>query len=193
MPFLPILPVPTMPIVVPIVPFYSQVTDIDLHDWQKKGCGIASLAMLVNYYKPDTVSVNKLLALGIAAGAYDKNAGWIHKGLISLANQYDLTGKTYDLSKSTNTVAFAQFKKILKDGPVMVSIHYKFDPKSTIPHLVVIDGIDEDGMIHYNDPASGVGDKEISEAKFLAAWKKRFIVIRPIVEVAMVDSSFFRI
>lgn len=172
---LPIIPVHTQ---VPIVPFYSQFQDIKPLAWQKVGCGVTSLAMIIEYYKPNSVSVNILLTQAIAGGAYNKNAGWMHKDLILLSNQYGLEGNSYDMASLSKDAAFIQFKKSLKDGPVMASVHYKFDPKNPIPHLVVIDGIDGD-TIYYNDPALKSGTKEISTEKFLKAWKKKFIVIRP--------------
>jgi predicted double-glycine peptidase len=172
----PIIPVP--PVNIPNVPFYSQFYDIDSIKWKKVGCGVASLAMVINYYKPETVTVNKLLIQGITDGAYDQKAGWIYSGLISLAKQYGLSGKAYDLQKLSNASAFKQFKNNLKNGPVIVSVHYKFDPKSTIPHLVVVDGIDNN-VIYYNDPATKTGQSQISVENFLKGWKKRFIVIEP--------------
>ena len=168
---------PAVSAVIPNVPFYSQFRDITSPKWQKVGCGVASLAMVIDYYKP-AVSVNTLLQQGIAAGAYLQNAGWTYKGLISLSQKYGLDGSSYDLGKSDSKVAFEQFKKYLQDGPVIASIHYKFDPKSSIPHLVVIDGIKGD-YIYYNDPASKKGGEKILVVDFLKAWKKRFIVMRP--------------
>ena len=169
---------PPVPIQVPNVPFYSQFQDIQSTTWQKVGCGITSLAMVIDYYKPDSVTVNQLLGQGILAGAYDTNAGWIHKGLISLSTKYGMEGNSYNFSSSKQSVAFAEFKKFLDDGPVIVSIHYKFNPKSTIPHLVVIEGI-QNGVIYYNDPALKTGQKTISTEDFQKGWKKKFIVIRP--------------
>jgi len=164
--------------VVPTVPFYSQFRDISSAKWQKVGCGVASLAMVIDFYKPDTVSVNALLNEGIKAGAYLNNAGWTYKGLIQISKPYGLDGKSFDLGKLSKDAAFAQFKEHLNEGPVIASVHYKFDPKSTIPHLVVIDGI-RDGVVYYNDPAAKTGGLQISTADFLKAWKKRFIVVRP--------------
>lgn len=172
------IPYINVPISVPNVPFYSQIADIQLPEWRKKGCGVASLAMLIEFYKPDTVSVNKLLEQGIASGAYLQSAGWTHRGLVLLAKKYGLDGNNYDLSKLDKTAAFARFKDFLKDGPAIASVYYKFDPKSPIPHLVVINGIYND-VVYYNDPASNAGEKEISVAGFLRGWKKRFIVVRP--------------
>ena len=140
-----------------------------------------SLAMIIDYYTPNAVSVNALLQKGVAAGAYENNVGWIYAGLIRLSKQYGLDGTYYDLSKLDTQTAFDRFKNYVKDGPVILSVHYKFDPKSTIPHLVVIDGV-SNGIVYYNDPAAKTGEKQISVSDFLNGWKKKVIVIRPTAE-----------
>lgn len=163
----------------PDVPFYSQFKDISSAKWQKVGCGIASLAMLIDYYESNSVSsVDTLLTQGITSGAYLKNAGWTHRGLIALSKKYGLDGTSYDLARSSKTEAYEKFLGALDEGPVMASVHYKFDSKSTIPHLVVITAILGD-TVYYNDPAAESGDKTISVFEFKRAWKKRFIVLRP--------------
>lgn len=169
-----------LPTAIPDVPFYSQFTDITSPSWKKVGCGITSLAMIIDYYKPK-VAVNTLLGQGIALGAYNHNAGWTYAGLIAVAKKHGLTGKTYDLGTSTAKVALAEMQKQLKDGPVMASVHYKLEQSNPIPHLIVVNGITDD-TVYYNDPAAKEGEKTISTKGFLAAWKKRFIVIRPVVE-----------
>lgn len=181
-------PAIVMPVSVADVPFYSQFTDITSAAWKKVGCGIASLAMVIDYYKPDSVSVDTLLSQAIKAGAYDPNAGWIHSGLIRVSNKYGLDGNSYDFSGSSSKVALADIKTYLDGGPVIASIHYKFDPKSTIPHLVVIDGISGDS-VYYNDPAAKSGEKQIAVADFLKGWKKRIIVVRPTNTLASATSS----
>lgn len=170
------------------VPFYSQFRDITSPKWKKVGCGIASLAMVIEYYEPDTVSVDTLLGQAINSGAYQNNAGWIHKGLVSLSRKYGLDGKAYDLSGGDKETALKALKSHLKDGPVMVSVHYKFDPKSPIPHLAIINSIDGD-TVYYNDPAMDKGGKQISTTQFLKAWKKRFIVFRPVEKIEKVAMS----
>src|SRR3989338_2820020 len=60
---------------VPTVPFYSQFNDITPASWKKVGCGIASLAMLIEYYNPGSVTVDNLLQEGIDANAYIDSAG----------------------------------------------------------------------------------------------------------------------
>lgn len=163
---------------IPSVPFYSQFADIRSPEWQKNGCGVTSLAMVIDYYKPKAASVETLLAEGIAADAYIQNVGWTYKGLISISAKYGFGGDSYDFAGLSAEAAFAKFKSYLTDGPIIVSVHYKFDPASTIPHLVVISGL-KDNVLYYNDPAATVGGKTISVADFLRGWKKRFIVIRP--------------
>jgi uncharacterized protein YvpB len=171
----------SVPGAIPVVPFYSQFDDITAPEWKKIGCGVTSLAMIIDFYSPGAVSVNALLKQGITAGAYIKDAGWSHMGLVRLSQKYGLDGSAHDLSKSGAAAALAGFKSYVDDGPVIASVHYKFDPKSTIPHLVVIDGMD-DTYVYYNDPASDVGGKKISIADFQKGWKKRFIVIRDVTD-----------
>lgn len=160
------------------VPFFSQFRDIESPKWQKIGCGIASLAMIIDFYKPGAVSANALLKQGVAAGAYNYNAGWIYAGLIDLSKQYGLNGAYYNLTTLSSEAAYAELSQHLKSGPVIASVHYKFDPKSTIPHLVVLNRIEGD-RVYYNDPAAKIGGQSISKTDFLKAWKKKIIDIRP--------------
>lgn len=162
---------------VPNVPSFSQFLNIESPKWQKVGCGITSLAMVIDYYKPNAVTVDALLARGIALGAYDSSAGWIHGDLVSLSKKYGLDGSTHDLSKSSASSALAALQKSVNNGPVIASVHYKMDPKNPIPHLVVIDAINN-GIVYYNDPASTSGKKQITTANFMKAWKQRYIVIK---------------
>jgi uncharacterized protein YvpB len=159
------------------VPFRSQFTDISAPEWKKVGCGITSLAMLIDFYQPEEVTVDELLKRGIAAGAYS-DAGWSHAGLINLSHKYGLKGESHDLSGSSMDSAFAALKEELKNGPVMASVHYTFTPTNPIPHIVVVSGV-SDGKVYYNDPAGKSGGGSISIAKFQGAWKKRYIDIRP--------------
>ncbi|OGD67977.1 hypothetical protein A3I18_00105 [Candidatus Campbellbacteria bacterium RIFCSPLOWO2_02_FULL_35_11] len=158
------------------VPFFSQFKDITTEKWKKVGCGIASMAMIIDYYKPAEVSANSLLNEGIRAGAYIEDAGWSHKGLALLADDHGLVGTTHDLSSSNMDAAFDQFEKTLEKGPVIASVHYTFEPTNPIPHLAVINGIKGD-TLYYSDPAEGQGT--ISVEKFKRAWKKRYIEVRP--------------
>ena len=158
------------------VPFFSQFTDISSPKWQKVGCGIASLGMIIEYYKPGTVSVDTLLADGLEQGAYS-DAGWTYKGLIGVSSAYGFTGESHDLAG--NAGAFTQFKDAVRRGPVIASVYYTFEPGNPIPHLVVVTKIEGD-TVYYNDPAEREGGGTISVDAFTKAWKKRYIEIYPI-------------
>lgn len=167
---------------IPAVPFYSQFTDISSASWQKVGCGIASLAMLIDYYSDEAVSVDQLLERGIAAKAYLNNAGWIHSGLIDLSLAYGLNGESHSLAGLGGDEAFVKLTDILAGGPVMASVHYTFEPTNPIPHLVVVTGV-QDGKVFYNDPAEPFGEGSLSIEKFKRAWKQRYIAIRPVSDI----------
>jgi len=160
------------------VPFYSQFSDIHSPDWKKVSCGIASLAMLIDFYSDEEISADALLSRGITAGAYQENAGWIHDGLIGLSHPYGLDGESVSLAQLTMDAAFATLVTVLHDGPVMASVHYTFEPTNPIPHLVVITGVRE-GKVFYNDPAEVSAAGSLSIEKFEKAWKKRYVTIRP--------------
>lgn len=160
-----------------VVPFYSQFDDISRPEWRKIGCGIASLAMLIDYYGP-AVSVDTLLSEGIAANAYLNNVGWIHAGLVSVSEKYGLTGASHSLSHLGAEAALAELESVLEEGPVIASVYYTFTPGHPIPHLVVINDI-KDGLVYYNDPAEPSGGGNISVEDFKPAWKQRYISIRP--------------
>jgi predicted double-glycine peptidase len=70
--------------------------------------------------------------------------------------------------------AFAALETEVKNGPVMASVHYTFKATNPIPHLVIINGV-QNGLVYYNDPAADGGGKSISVAQFKEGWKKRYI------------------
>jgi len=161
------------------VPFYSQFENITSPSWKKVGCGIASLAMLIDFHTNKTVSVDALLQEGIDAGAYLSNAGWTYAGLIGVSQKYGLGGEAHDLGSASMTTAYEALEDALDNGPVMVSVHYTFDPSNPIPHLVILNGIDGE-TLYYNDPAEDAGAGSLSIEKFKKAWKKRYIEFYPV-------------
>jgi predicted double-glycine peptidase len=163
---------------IPTIPFYSQFTDIHKAGWQKIGCGIASLAMIVNYYSPGEATVDELLEEGIASGAYIASAGWSHQGLAHLAEAHGFSSTPRDMSGWSMDAAYEELKDALEEGMVIASVYYTFTPGHPIPHLVVVRGI-EDGTVYYSDPSEQNGNGSLSVEKFKAAWKKRYIAVRP--------------
>jgi predicted double-glycine peptidase len=165
------------------LPFYSQFADIHSEKWKKVGCGIASLAMVIDYNKPHSVSsVDVLLQEGIDKDAYS-DAGWTYSGLIDVAEAYGLTGESYDLGGLSSSAALARLSSAVEKGPVIASVHYTLTPTNPIPHLIVVYSI-KDGVVRYNDPANKAGGSSISEEAFAKAWKQRYIEIYPQTRVA---------
>lgn len=160
------------------VPFFSQFADIDDPAWRKVACGVASLAMIVEYHYEGTTDANRELAAGISANAYTDN-GWSHRGLIELAERHNLRGESVSLAHLSREAAVAALTKAVTDNPVMVSVHYTFEPTNPIPHLVVVTDI-RDGYVHYNDPAEPAGGGFITTERFAAAWKQRYIAFTPL-------------
>jgi uncharacterized protein YvpB len=170
------------------VPLYSQIADISWTDWKQKGCGVADVAMLVNYYKPKTTNVQAVLEAGIKSGAYVKNVGWSHTGLASLAKKYGLSGEEKSFYDFNKELALTEFKKVIDEGPAIASIHRNFDPKLSFGHLIVITGYD-DKLVYYNDPGKHDGIRTVSISQFMSGWKRKLIVIRPIEKELESDSN----
>lgn len=166
--------IPAMPYTVPL---FSQISDISSPEWKQKGCGVADIAMIIEFYKPNTTSVDKVLEEAIKGGAYVKNVGWSHAGLAALAQKHGMIGKTYSFSGLTKADAFSQFEDIIKEGPAIASIHRGFNPKSSYGHLIVVTGFD-DNLVYYNDPGKHDGIRKISIDQFMNGWKRSLIVIR---------------
>lgn len=163
---------------VPTIPFFSQFNDISSPVWQRRGCGIASLAMVIEYFKPGIVTADSLLNEALTADGYIDNIGWKHHVLAETAVAHGFQGKSFDLSQSDSVYAFTALQDALMSGPVIASVHYTFDPKNIIPHLVVINGVDGD-FVYYNDPADTSGNRKITKETFTNSWKKRYIQITP--------------
>ncbi|TSC89236.1 MAG: Uncharacterized protein G01um10143_617 [Parcubacteria group bacterium Gr01-1014_3] len=160
------------------IPHYSQFLDIPRVEWRAEGCGIAALAMEIEFYKPKSVSIPSLLSQAIKSGAHELGVGWKHKQLADLAELYGLDGINYDLTGMSKQEAFGEFKDRLAEGPVIVSVHNKFDPRAALGHMVVVTGMDN-GYVFYHDPAyDNKIAKMISEKGFMKGWKQRFITVR---------------
>jgi len=90
------------------VPFVSQYADLGDHEWRSRGCGIASLAMVLGYWHlrdpaNRTMSVDELLRTGLEAGAYRQGIGWTHAGLLGVATALGYDGRTGDHAERGST------------------------------------------------------------------------------------------
>ena len=131
-------------------------------------------------YLGKSPSINTLIKRGVKNGAYIKNIGWSHKGLVELAKSYDLKGKNYDWFKKTPEEAWQKTIPYFKKYPIIASVYKNFNYKNN-GHLIVITGF-KNKKVYYNDPIAKRRkeiSKKISLKKFLAGWKRRVIIIKP--------------
>jgi hypothetical protein len=86
------------------VPFYSQAVNFEGEDsgfphqaaidqWASNCCGIACARMIIDFYAGIKVGYWDLLQRGLQLRAYN-DIGWIHKGLVDLAAEYGVQGRT---------------------------------------------------------------------------------------------------
>ena len=86
------------------VPFYTQqakpddgfTSSKDAEHWQIRGCGIASLRMVVaaltNRTQPQKTYA-QLITEGVEQGAYLKGVGWIHASIAKMVESYGLSAQ----------------------------------------------------------------------------------------------------
>ncbi len=149
------------------VPFYGQHWDLD--EWHKLGyvsredaaywmqscCGILCSKMAMDSFRlsrkePLTPSVKKLIALGLARGAYSDSAGWSHQGLVGLLESFD-----YKARAAHFTVQ--ELREALENRQLpIISIKWAFKNNKSLKekilfwkkyggHLAVVVGFEEQG------------------------------------------------
>ncbi|MBI2592934.1 MAG: hypothetical protein HYW37_02145 [Candidatus Colwellbacteria bacterium] len=126
-------------------------------------------------------SVDILFKKGLRHNAYLRGVGWKHAGLTSLARRYGFKkSKSYDLAGRKTDEAVKVLKRFLKLSPLIVSVFSGYKPKGG-GHLPLLISLTSQ-KAKLIDPA-GKNRKSIIKilpsAKFLRAWKKRFIAIKP--------------
>jgi hypothetical protein len=173
------------------VPFSSQYTDLGHHEWRARGCGIASLHMVLGYWHTldeynQLPKLDELLERGRAIGAYREGVGWTHTGLVNLACEYGYNGFNADFAPQGPTpmsaeLAWRNLAEELARGPVLASVYAGLDAARGGGHIVVVTGM-QDGLVRFNDPeeiSAREGQRILALDIFLSAFKRRYIVIRP--------------
>lgn len=157
---------------------FSQHLDLSHDEHKLKGCGIASLGMLLG----DKVkNLDELYHLGLEQGAYVPGIGWRHAGLANLAKHFGLANSyNLDLVGESLEAALEKLKAELKQGPVMVSVFAKYEPGHKEGHLVVLLSLTDDQAEVLDPAATDHNDihQFLPAEKFIKGWKKRLIVIR---------------
>ena len=173
------------------VPFLSQYEGIRDSDWQWRGCGIVSLAMVLHYWHAvdpanRNAGVTELLERGRELGAYREGIGWSHAGIAELARQYGYRAYNRDLAPNGRTPmsvseALEELRRDVSHGPVLASVFEGLDPERGGGHIVVVTGMDDD-LISFNDPEQNVereGRRILAIRSFGRAFKRRTICIIP--------------
>lgn len=117
------------------IPFISQMSEdwqadgfpsaVEANHWQQRGCGIACVRMLLHATTPAMASLPEnsywgLIQKGLKLNAYCQK-GWIHKGLLTLLETFDIHGQCH------RNITPAQLAGILDKGhPVIVSVTVRF-------------------------------------------------------------------
>ncbi len=174
------------------VPFVSQYTDLGAHEWRARGCAVASLKMVMDYWHARDAAnctaptLDALLREGLAIGAHPDDRGWAHRGLVALARAYGYDSYNVDVAPQSPTpeTAEAAWHALLADlarGPVLVSVYAHFDPAAGGGHIVVVTGWDGE-LVAYSDPeelTEREGRKLLAREAFLRAFKRRWIAVFP--------------
>ncbi len=142
--------------------------------WQKRICGIVSLALIIDYYQKKLPVIEELFKKGLEINGYIKNIGWRHQSLVELAKFYNLKGKNYDFAYLNEFDAFIMSFSFLSQGPFIASVYKNFDPKNE-GHLIVVNGFIKN-KVYITDPQNLKKDK-IDFEKFINGFKKRIIFI----------------
>jgi hypothetical protein len=174
------------------VPFISQYADLGDHEWRARGCGIASLAMVMAFWHSRNAayrsgSLDGVLRAGLSCGAYREGIGWTHAGLVATARIFGYDGFNADYAAKSPHPKTAQeawdlLQLELRTGPVLASVFSGLDPSRGGGHIVVVTGC-ADGLVTFNDPEALTameGQRVLALEAFLRAFKLRYIVIRPV-------------
>ena len=87
----------------------------EAESWSGRGCGIASLRMVLEGFGCVCGRQGEMISKGLAAGAYKEGIGWIHGKLAEMAGNYGVFGE----AKRGKTLADLQ--KDLENGFVCIA------------------------------------------------------------------------
>ena len=145
--------------------------------WEKKGCGIACVAMALERagvsYRLEDVTTSLL-----AMDGYLPSVGWKHKSLARELQNYFVSAYTQEFThrkdSSFLSVGLNKINKELAKGNiVLVSILRGFNPQASATHLVVITGVENDTFViddpdYANETGSGL---RINKKDFARVWR----------------------
>lgn len=184
-----------MPTIVNIgiqIPYYSQrvsvehssvlgfASDKEAEYWIHRGCGIACLRMVIDGFRaeqglPPGPNQGTLIRKGLAQGAYN-GRGWIYAGLVQLASEFDISGRTFRRASREDILG-----EISQGRPCIASVTVGFeggqkDEQGAIRppggHLVVVTGY----AIESGQPVGFLVNHPSSDPNL--EWEERIVPLR---------------
>lgn len=115
--------------------------------WERRSCGVTCLRLAYNTLlgldtRPGTLTEELLMA-----GAYSEENGWIHEGLADHARSNGLFAERLRVSNKAELVGLLRLP-----GVCIASVGPSFDSPGSRGHLVIAEGVSEDGQIVVRDP-----------------------------------------
>ncbi len=146
--------------------------------WGERCCGLACIRMLLRYYKLPVPEQAAMLQRGLQIGAFSEQ-GWIHSGLVRLAETWGLTGVTRRVDE------MAELGDLTAAGLApIVSSTFRFPQDGRREgHLVVFRGIsmaDGQPVANFADPSRwGASNDAVASQRFWASCTGNIIVLWP--------------
>lgn len=189
------------------VPALSQKESDVTALYDRKGCGLTSLMMVMQYYEVKP-KVLELAEVADDLKAFSHESGWVHDGLINIARNYNLKGfrinytqlededvtkaeeifsesgsSDEEIDKFKESVAFAkenspvQDLERLIDASTPVIVSMDKAYAKTLFSHLIVLRGFENNQVIVNDPWNNGPDHKISKEDFEKYWTKRAIFI----------------
>lgn len=115
----------------------------DARAWTRRICGLACLKMVIAKKTGQSIPLKTLLDQGLSVDGYMQGVGWIHQGLVDIAEQYGVTAQCQSIGDQLEVVDAA----INRGQLVIASVSCGFNQKKKGGHLVLVIGAEKDGFI----------------------------------------------
>lgn len=157
-------------------------TEQEALEFGNNACGAACLKMAFEaLHLSDVPSVKTLMEEGIQRKYYKERVGWIHKGMVKMAQRYGLEGIIENIAHDASKI----FNELQRNRLAIVSVSLGFNPEKKGGHLVVVYGAELNGKklekVYFRDPSGwGQTHSEIDGDSFAKSstgnviylWKK---------------------
>ncbi|MEK7531717.1 MAG: papain-like cysteine protease family protein [Patescibacteria group bacterium] len=165
-----------------LVPFHSQY-EISNREWNTRSCGMASLAMVIEFLGSPRVDLFSLVEEGREKGGYQLNIGWKHDYFLQKAKEEGFVGVREE--KMNIEEGVLKLQSALEKGVApIVSGRKRFFGEERASHLVVLTGFGGEGKdfyFLYHDPEMldehRGAYRKVSLSDFKNDWRKMAIFL----------------